>query len=65
MSVQQETEVSERPFKNVVQNNLKWVASACFDANKPMKLEQSMFGLVVYGHGGTCLVFGITCWNTV
>jgi hypothetical protein len=62
-SVQQETDVSYRPFKNVVRDNLKRIASACFAKQKTMKLGQSTFGLIVYG--GICPLSGIACCNAV
>jgi hypothetical protein len=41
--VQQETDISHGPFKNVIRNNLKRVTSACFDAGTMMKLGQLTF----------------------
>ena len=63
-SVQQETDVSYRPFKNVVRDNLKRIALACFAKRKTiMKLGQLTFGLIVYG--GICPLSGIACHNAV
>jgi hypothetical protein len=63
-SVQQEIDVSYRPFKNVVHNKLKRIALACFTKRKTiMKLGQLTFGLIVYG--GICPLPGILCHNAV
>ena len=60
-SVQQETDVSCGPFKNVVRDNLKMIALACFAKQKTMKLGQSTFGLIV--HSRICPLSRITCRN--
>ncbi len=60
-SVQQETDVSYGPCKNVVRDNLKMIASACFAKQKTMKLGQSTFGLILYGK--ICPLSRITCRN--
>ena len=62
-SVQQETDVSYEPFKNVVSDNLKRIGLAYFAKLKTMKLGQSTFGLIVYG--GICPLSGIVCRNAV
>ncbi len=62
-SVQQETDVSYRPFMNVVRDNLKRIESACFAKGKTMKLGQLTFWLIVYGR--ICPLSEIACHNTV
>jgi hypothetical protein len=48
---------------NVVRDNLKRIASACFAKGKTMKPGQSTFGLIVYG--GICPLSEIACHNAV
>jgi hypothetical protein len=51
------------PFKSVVHSNLKNIATACFSAQKSMKLGQSIFGLIAYG--GICPILNVVCKNAV
>ena len=51
------------PFKSVVRSNLKNIATACFSAQKSMKLGPSTFGLIVYG--GVCPISKVVCENAV
>jgi hypothetical protein len=62
-SVQQETDINYGPFKSVVRSNLKKIATACFSAQKSMKLGPSIFGLIVYG--GVCPISNVVCKNAV
>jgi hypothetical protein len=48
---------------SVVHSNLKKIATACFSAQKLMKLGPSTFGLIVYG--GVCPISNVVCKNTV
>ncbi len=51
------------PFKSAVHSNLKNIATACFSAQKSMKLGPSIFGLIVYG--GVCPISKVVCENAV
>ena len=62
-SVQQETDMNYGPFKSVVRSNPKVIATACFSAQKSMKLGPSTFGLIVYG--GVCPISKVVCENAV
>jgi hypothetical protein len=62
-SVQQETDTNYGPFKSVIHSNLKNIATACFSAQKSMKLGPSTFGLIVYG--GVCPISKVVCENAV
>ncbi len=62
-SVQQEADVNYGPFKSVVRSNLKKIATACFSAQKSMKLGPSTFGLIVYG--SVCPISHVVCENAV
>jgi hypothetical protein len=62
-SVQQEMDMNYGPFKSVVRSNLKNIATACFSAQKSMKLGPSTFGLIVYG--GVCPISKVVCENAV
>jgi hypothetical protein len=61
--VQQETDINYGPFKSVVRFNLKKIATACFSAQKSMKLGLSTFGLIIYG--GVCPISNVVCKNAV
>ena len=50
-------------FKSVVRSNLKVIATACFSAQKSIKLGPSTFGLIVYG--GVCPISKVVCENAV
>jgi hypothetical protein len=62
-SEQQETDINYGPFKSVVRSNLKKIATACFLAQKLMKLGPSTFELTVYG--GVCPMSNVVCKNAV
>jgi hypothetical protein len=62
-SVQRETDMNYGSFKSVVRSNLKNIATACFSAQKSMKLGPSTFGLIVYG--GVCPISKVVCENAV
>jgi hypothetical protein len=62
-SVQQETDISFGPFKNVVRKNLNQIASVCFNAGTMIELGYETFGLVVYG--GICPISRIQCHDAV
>jgi hypothetical protein len=61
--VQQETDINYGPFKSAVRSNLEKIATACFLAQKSMKLGPSTFGLIVYG--GVCPISNVVCKNAV
>ncbi len=61
--MQQETDIKYGPFKSVVRSDLKKIATACFLAQKSMKLGPSTFGLIVYG--SVCLISNVVCKNAV
>jgi hypothetical protein len=52
-------DINYGPFKSVVRSNLKKIATACFLAQKSMKLGPSTFGLIVYG--GVCPISNVVC----
>ncbi len=62
-SVQQERDINYGPFKFVVHSNLKKITTACFLAQKSMKLGLSTFGLIVYG--SVCPISNVVCKNAV
>jgi hypothetical protein len=62
-SVQQETDINYGPFKSIVRSNLKKIATACFLAQKLMKLGPSTFGLIIYG--GICPISNVVFKNAV
>jgi hypothetical protein len=62
-SVQQETDINYGLFKSVIHSNLKKNITACFLAQKAMKLGVSTFRLIVYG--GVCPISNIVCENAV
>jgi hypothetical protein len=60
--VQQETDINYSLFKSVVWRNLAKKSTTCFAKGITMSLENSTFGLIVYG--GVCPDSGITLENT-
>jgi hypothetical protein len=62
-SVQQETDINYGPFNSVIRSNLKNIATACFLAQKSMKLRPFTFGLIIYSV--VCPISNVVCENAV